>query len=157
MSFALLACFWLACLSNDFNIFVACLLASQDSLESADSACDAKIRAWLRDRKKHANPKRKRSRRGKKNVPVVTLEGNTPKRHTRSTRHSKREEQTKVFSPVASSMVLTPVAQHVKQKENRIKLRQKRNKKPIPMVTLLVCFLFRYCLPDGSLTCSECR
>jgi len=136
-----------ACLTLlfDLTILIFLLLASQDTFESADSVCDAKIRQWLHDRKKHADPKRKRSR-GKKNVSVVTLEGNTPKRHTRSSRHSKREEQTKFFSPVASSMVVTPVAQHVKQK-NIIRVKQKRNKKTIPMVTLLACFfLFDYCL-----------
>lgn len=113
------------------------LLASQDTFKSADSVCDAKIRQWLHDRKKHADPKRKRSR-GKKNASVVTLEGNTPKRHTRSSRHSKREEQAKMFSPVANSMVVTPVAQHVKQK-NRIRVKQKRNKKTIPKVLFVFC------------------
>jgi len=146
----------LACLT----LLIFLLFASQDTFESADSVCDAKIREWLRGRKKHADPKRKRSR-GKKNVSVVTLEGNTPKRHTRSTRHSKREEQTKIFSPVTSSMVVTPVAQHVKQK-NRIRVKQNRNKKTIPMlVTLLVCFLFGYCLlcllMDLSLALYVCR
>ena len=83
-------------------------------------------------------------------MSVVTLEGNTPKRHTRSTRHSKHEEQTKLFSPVASSMVVTPVAQHVKQK-NKIRVKQKRNKKTIPMVVTLVVWLLLALLMDLSL------
>jgi len=123
------------------------LLCLQATLESADSICDAKIRQWLHNRKKHADPKRKRSRKnqGGKLLTVATLDDNTPKRHTRSTRHSKRvdlEEEKKVFSPVASSMVLTPVVQRVKH-NSKVKRVKKKYKKKNPMMVrkLFVCCL----------------
>jgi len=110
-------------------LFVACCL--QDSFESADAICDDKIREWLHERKKHADPKRKRSlTKSKIQKSVVSCEGNTPKRHTRSTRHYKRvdsELQKQVFSPVATSMLATPVVVQQKNKNRKTKPKKKRN------------------------------
>ena len=145
-------CFYFqpCCCLHLTHLFIGCLVALQATLESADAICDAKIRQWLHDRKKHADPKRKRSRNNqkKKVLNVATVEGNTPKRHTRSTRHAKRdlEEERKVFSPIAGSMVSTPVVQRVKHK----KVKKQKNKKKNPImvcstVSLLpalpVCFI----------------
>lgn len=131
------------CILCLFLLVMPCL---QATFESADSICDDKIRQWLYDRKKHADPKRKRSRKKQrgKMLNVDTLDGNTPKRHTRSTRHSKRvdlEEERKVFSPVASSMVLTPVVQRVKH-NNKVKRAKQKQKENNPMmVRKTVCLL----------------
>ena len=121
------------CLPNP----VGCL---QDTFESADSICDDKIRQWLHDRKKHADPKRKRSRAKSKNQEkIVSVAGNTPKRHTRSTRHAKRvDSEETMFSPVAASMVITPVVKHVHKNRPR---KQKKNK------ICPVCNVCLYCLP----------
>lgn len=138
----LLACltllFWLF---NPVFLFAALL---QETFESADAICDAKIREWLNNRKKHADPKRKRSR-AQKNVSVAKLvEGNTPKRHTRSTRHRvDAEAQAKIFSPVTSSMVATPVAvQNIKQKNRKVKKKQKGKKNTNVRKCLCICVLF---------------
>ena len=158
LSFAFLLCA-LVCLLNPVACCLLFLFFLQDSFESADSICDDKIREWLHNRKKHADPKRKRSRvktDQKEHVPVVAREGNTPKRHTRSTRHYERvdsEVTKKCFSPVATSMFATPVVQHVQQKNKNRKKQNPNNKKnqlqaaPFDFVTFLLVYYLSVCLP----------
>ena len=128
----MLACF----LRTHLLLTLFDLLSVQPDLSSADAICDSKIREWLANRKKHAASKRKRTSswisklnntQSKTNKSKCTC-CNTPKRITRSKARSRHviDETAYANSPVAPSMVTTPVVKHVIKKRKQPKKQQQK-------------------------------
>ena len=116
-------------------------LGRHASLETASSVADEHINNWLINRTKHASSKRKRSKRTTKlsTRKLTPTKCNTPKRvTTTATRRTRRTAAAittpdkKVFSPLAPTMLRTPVVKAVHKKEK--KKTQTKNKKKEPDV-----------------------
>lgn len=126
-------------------------LGKHASFDSAASVADNHINEWLINRTKHASSKRKRGRWiTKKGVRKLTpTKCNTPKRvTTTATRRTRRTASAvttpdkKIFSPLAPTMLRTPVAKAMQNKEKA----QRRVKKKKKEIEPDVCIVFIACL-----------
>jgi len=127
-------------------------LGKHKTMSEAEAVCDGKIREWLDNRKKYASQKRKRTTWIRRRT-TPTKECNTPKRaftHNSNRRGKSsgvldEQNEKEIFSPVANSMVATPMAKHVRKKP------QKKKKQPVDVrcvcclfVCLFVCLIFLF-------------
>ena len=145
---------------NILTSFCICICyIPKDNLSSAESICDQKINEWLLNRKKHANPKRKRKKAKNNSDPAkLTAQkndspsklSNTPKRSSNCLRRGRSsgrilfDDKSNVFSPVAGSMLRAPLVPQ-KKKVPQNKNYQKKSRKETVRFCVFVCS-FRFFL-----------